>query len=121
MAAIMLFNYPEPEQKAWRFLLRRLPKVEVIPVEPDRFGLSLEQLLQREAAAGSRCGGSFSERLAVFAGAEGTLLGLLLDVSGQVTREKAYRAVLTDTNRAWSASELMVQLKEEEAQLNRHR
>ncbi len=117
MAAVLLFNYPEPEQKAWKFLLRKLPGVELIVVERIRFGLPLERLLTGETAPGLSYGAAFSQRMAVFAEAPGTILSLLIDVSNQVTREHAYRAVLTESNRTWTASELFSHLREEEAQL----
>lgn len=117
MTTILLFNYPEPEQKAWKFLLRKLPGVRLVPVERGRYGLTIGELLEGKPVSGLRYGADFSDRMAVFAGAEGALLSLLIDVSHQVTREKTYRAMLTDNNRSWTPPELMKELREEEAQI----
>ena len=117
MTTILLFNYPEPEQKAWKFLLRKLPGVKLLPVERGRYGLTIGELLEEKPATALRYGAVFPDRMVVFAGAEGVLLSLLIDVSHQVTREKTYRAMLTENNRSWTPPELMKQLQEEEAQL----
>lgn len=121
MVTILLFNFPETEQKSWRFLLRKMPGIRLLPVEREQFGLTIGQLLEGETAPGNPEGAAFSERMVVFAGIPGTLLSLLIDISHQVTAEKTYRAVLTDNNRNWNASELMFHLQAEEAQLRMRR
>ena len=115
--SILIFNYTEAEQKAWSFLLRGFPGVRVLPVSRGQFGLTLEQLLAGEK--GLSFGSSFDTRMAVFCEVPGPILSLLIDISKQVTRQKAYKAVLTDSNKGWSASTLFSHLQEEEAEILR--
>ena len=117
MTTILLFNYPEPEQKAWKFLLRKLPGVKLLPVERGRYGLTIGELLEEKPASALRYGADFPHRMVVFAEAGGALLSLLIDLSHQVTREKTYRAMLTENNRSWTPPELLAELQEEEAQI----
>lgn len=119
MTTILLFNYPEPEQKAWKFLLRKLPGIRLLPVERGRYGLTIGELLEEKPVTALRYGADFSDRMVVFAEAGGALLSLLIDLSHQVTGEKTYRATLTDNNWNWTPPELMKELQEEEAQLKK--
>lgn len=115
LTTILLFNFPESEQKNWRFLLRNMPGVRLVPVAPEQQGMKIAQLL--EAPAEKPGSGAFDQRMVVFAGANGPFLERLIDISHQATAEKTYRAVLTDTNRRWTATKLFVNLQAEERQL----
>lgn len=121
MTTILLFNFPETEQKNWRFLLRKFPGVRLLPVEREQFGVTIGRLLEGQTKPGLAHGGAFDQRMVVFAGAAGPFLELLIDMSHQVTAEKTYRAVLTDTNRKWTATKLFSNLQAEDAHLNRRK
>lgn len=111
---VILCNYTEAEEKAWRFLLRGFPMLQVISVPSTQFGETLDSVVSGGKAQEHGEAPGFTERMAVFAGAQGELLKLLIDLSRQVTREKAHRAVMTDTNAAWTLNDLFSQLEEEE-------
>lgn len=55
--------------------------------------------------------------MVIFAGAQGELLKKLIDLSGQVTKEHAFRAILTEANRSWTLNRLYAQLEKEEQSL----
>lgn len=112
--AVLLCNYTESEQKAWKFLLRGQPGIQLIPVEKAQYGRTLKELLE---GPGEKPGPDFSDHLAVFCGAQGILLSHLIDVSGQVYRGKGYKAMLTEHNRDWTPPALLKELQAEEAQL----
>lgn len=115
MSAILIFNYTEAEQKVWQFLMRGFPGIQLIPVARNRFGLTMDQLLEGETSFSPSA--AFDQRMAVFCEMPGPILSLLIDISKQVTKQKAYKAVLTDSNRGWSASTLLSHLMEEEAEI----
>ena len=114
---ILICNYTPAEEKAWRFLLRGFPMLEVISVPPQQFGCTLVELAEGKPKPGSAEPNKVTGRMAIFAGAQGELLKKLIDLSRQVTREHAFRAVLTDSNRRWTLNRLYAQLEQEERSL----
>ena len=121
MTTILLFNFPETEQKTWRLLLRKMPGVRLLPVKQEQFGVTIGRLLEGQTEPGPVQGGAFDQRMVVFADAAGPFLEQLIDMSHQVTAEKTYRAVLTETNRKWNAIKLFSNLQAEEAYLQKHK
>ncbi len=116
--SILLCNYTESEQNCWRFLLRNLPGISLNVVEKHQLGSRIQNILDGNA---DLSGETFSDHLAVFCGASGPLLSHLIDLSGQVYRQKGYRATLTDTNANWTLPQLLKELKTEEAQMEKIR
>ena len=114
---VLLCNYTPAEEKAWRFLLRGFPLLELVSVEPQQFGCTLAELAAGQKNPGSYEPGKVTGRMAIFAGAQGELLKKLVDLSGQVTKEHAFRAILTDSNRNWTLNRLYAQLEKEEQSL----
>jgi hypothetical protein len=113
---ILLCNFTSQELSTLRFLLRKLPGVRILPVERRHQGATIDSLLKGTPEEKS---GLIPERMALFSGAAGPFLSLLLDQLKQATKEPVLRATLTDTNRSWSMSQLYAELKAEEAALNR--
>jgi hypothetical protein len=111
---ILLCNFTTQELSSLRFLLRKLPGVRVISVDRRYQGATIVSLL---TGTPEEKYGLIPGRMAVFAGAAGPFLSLLLDQLKQVTKEPVLRATLTDTNRSWSFTQLYVELKAEEAAL----
>jgi hypothetical protein len=114
---ILICNYTPAEEKAWRFLLRGFPMLQVISVPPQQFGCTLAELAEGQPKSGSVEPSGFTGRMAIFAGAQGELLKKHIDLSGQVTKEHAFRAILTDSNRNWTLNRLYAQLEKEEQSL----
>ena len=114
---ILICNYTSAEEKAWRFLLRGFPMLEVISVPPQQFGCTMAELAEGKPKPGSAEPNKVTGRMAIFAGAQGELLKKLIDLSRQVTKEHAFRAILTDSNRNWTLNRLYAQLEQEERSL----
>ena len=114
---ILICNYTSAEEKAWRFLLRGFPMLAVISVPPQQFGCTLAELTEGKPKSGSVAPNKVTGRMAIFAGAQGELLKKLIDLSRQVTKEHAFRAILTDSNRNWTLNRLYAQLEQEERSL----
>ena len=114
---ILLCNYTPAEEKAWRFLLRSLPMLALVSVEPRQFGCTLAKLTAGQQKSVSNEPDKVTGRLVIFAGAQGELLKKLIDLSGQVTKEHAFRAILTESNRDWTLNRLYAQLEKEEQSL----
>lgn len=113
---VLLCNYTPAEEKAWRFLLRGFPMLEVISVEPQQFGNTLQEVAEGQNH-GSMEPQQVRGRMAIFVGAQGELLKKLIELSGQVTKAHAFRAILTDSNRNWTLNRLYAQLEKEEQSL----
>jgi hypothetical protein len=111
---ILLCNFTSQELSTLRFLLRKLPGVRILPVERRYQGATIDSLLTGTPEEKS---GLIPGRLALFSGAAGPFLSLLLDQLKQATKEPVLRATVTDTNRSWSLPRLYEELKQEEAAL----
>jgi hypothetical protein len=111
---ILLCNFTSQELSSLRFLLRKLPGVRILPVERRYQGATIDSLLTGTPEEKS---GLIPGRLALFSGAAGPFLSLLLDQLKQATKEPVLRATVTDTNRSWSLPRLYEELKQEEAAL----
>ncbi len=114
---ILICNYTPAEEKAWRFLLRGFPMLEVVSIPPQQFGCTLAELTEGTGKNGSGEPTKVSGRMAIFAGAQGELLKKLIDLSRQVTKEHAFRAIMTESNRNWTLNRLYKQLEREERSL----
>ena len=114
---ILICNYTPAEEKAWRFLLRGFPMLEVVSVLPQQFDCTLTEMTEGKLKFGSVKPNKVTGRIAIFAGAQGELLKKLIDLSRQVTREHAFRAILTDSNRNWTLNRLYAELEKEERSL----
>ena len=113
---VLLCSYTPAEEKAWRFLLRGFPMLELISVAPQQFGNTLQEVAEGQTH-GSMEPQQVRGRMVIFVGAQGELLKKLIDLSGQVTKEHTFRAILTDSNRNWTLNRLYAQLEKEEQSL----
>ena len=50
---ILICNYTPAEEKAWRFLLRGFPMLEVVSVAPQQFGCTMAELAEGKPKSGS--------------------------------------------------------------------
>lgn len=116
-AAILLYNFTAGEVGALRLLLREMPAVCVIPVDRMAFGMKICDVLAGKNPLPLCVGRNFFRKMLLLAGAEGQMFHFLLAACGRITEEKVLRAVLTETNKDWSGSELYDNLLEEEIEL----
>lgn len=100
---VLLFNIPARKQGAIRVLATRL-RLRVLTVAPEYFGTALEDLLQGEPAAAAA--EPFSDEMLVMAQLSDGMMDLFLRGLRQQRAPVALKAVLTETNRTWSAAEL---------------
>ncbi|MBQ0037572.1 MAG: DUF3783 domain-containing protein [Clostridiales bacterium] len=107
---VLLFNIPPRKQGTIRVLAMRL-RLRVLVAAPEHFAAPLEKVLQGEADAMPAA--SFSEEMLVMAGLPDAVLELFLKGLRQQKATVALKAVLTDTNRCWSAVELHQELRRE--------
>lgn len=114
--AIILYNFTRSEAEVWK---KQTPLIQVISVPKTSYGLSARELLEGKKAAAPEAGTDFSRRILLLAGIPDPMVHFLLDICKRVTREPVLRAVLTETNRDWSAGELYRNLQEEEETLRR--
>lgn len=115
---VLLCNYTGSEEKAWRFLLRGFPMLEVSSVPAGSFGCPLYSMTGRYPV---NCmePPMFTGRMVIFVGAQGELLKKLIDISNQVTKAHAFRAIMTEENRSWTFNTLYNRLQAEEQSLKR--
>lgn len=111
--SVLLWGYTEAQRNIWRFLLRQLPGIRLLPVGQGQLDLTIGQLLEQPEENLPAAPGQ--QRVAVFAGMEGPLLGRMIEISGQVPTD--YRAAVTETNRNWTLPQLLEELKKEDALL----
>ena len=115
--AILLYEFSPGEVVELKALL---PAVRLIPVPRAGYGLTLSEILAEKAPPALAVGTPLSCKMLVLANANGPLAHFLLDACAQVTgTRKVLRAMLTDTNRAWTGATLHEHLLEEEAALSR--
>ena len=88
-------------------------RVRIRPVEPDQYGLTLENLLSKspEKAAVEE---EFHDPMLVFCGISHEKLDHLLTTMGRAGLPRiALKAMLTPTNRAWTSQQLWTELRRE--------
>lgn len=117
---VLIYRFPEEEKTALRKLAGTA--VDVIPVPPARYGVSIAELLppkEEEAAAGGEkdLEGSIRERMMIFAGFEEDAFdAFLASLRENRIGSGALKAVLTPVNARWTSLELYGELfKEREA------
>ena len=118
MASLLLYNFSEGEAAQLTSLLGFLPDTQVIPVPEKGWGMTLDQILSGQTPPAIAFPKPMERKLLVIADAQGELFHMLLSAVGQVTKgQNILRAMLTETNRSWSGSDLYEHLLEEEAEL----
>lgn len=117
MAEILLYNYTNAEAGALRLMLRATPGVLVSVVPRAAFGMTLEQVLAGEKPTVMTYGQEFDRKMAVLAGAQGQLLHSMINACALAVKEPVLRAMLTETNRTWTGSQLYEELASEERAL----
>ena len=118
MAALILYQFSQGEVLQLRTLVGFLPEVRVIPVERSGYGLTIDEVLAGKEPPALAFGKPMERKLLVIEGARGQMLSMLLSAAGQVTKgQNILRAIVTDTNRAWTGAFLYEHLLEEEAEL----
>lgn len=116
---VLLYNFTETEVKSWRLLMREMPMVKLMAVPKKLFGMIISDVLEEKETPVFNFGSDFSQRMLLIANAGDQMIHLLLSVCKRVTKEQVLRAVLTETNAAWSGLELYRNLREEEDEIHR--
>lgn len=116
---VLLYNFTETEVKSWRLLMREMPMVKLMAVPKKLFGMVISDVLEGKETPVFNFGSDFSQRMLLIANAGDQMIHLLLSVCKRVTKEQVLRAVLTETNAAWSGLELYRNLREEEDEIHR--
>lgn len=116
---VLLYNFTETEVKSWRLLMREMPMVKLMAVPKKLFGMIISDVLEEKETPVFNFGSDFSQRMLLIANAGDQMIHLLLSVCKRVTKEQVFRAVLTETNAAWSGLELYRNLREEEDEIHR--
>ena len=116
---VLLYNCTETEVKSWRLLMREMPMVKLMAVPKKLFGMVISDVLEGKETPVFNFGSDFSQRMLLIANAGDQMIHLLLSVCKRVTKEQVLRAVLTETNAAWSGLELYRNLREEEDEIHR--
>lgn len=116
---VLLYNFTETEVKSWRLLMREMPMVKLMAVPKKLFGMIISDVLEGKETPVFNFGSDFSQRMLLIANAGDQMIHLLLSVCKRVTKEQVLRAVLTETNAAWSGLELYRNLREEEDEIHR--
>lgn len=118
MATLLLYHFSQGEAVQLQTLVGFLPGVRVIPVERSGYGMPLKDVLDGKTPPALSFSREMDRKMLVIADAKGEELSLLLSAAGQVTKDRdVLRALVTETNRSWSGTELYEHLLEEEATL----
>ena len=109
---VLMYNCSGPEWAKLRQIFLML-RVRIRPVEPERYGLTLEALLAHsEEKRGVE--ETFTEPMLVFCGISGGKLDHLLTAMRRAGLPRiALKAMLTPTNRTWSSQQLWTELRRE--------
>ena len=119
MASLLLYRFSQGEILQLQTMLGFLPDVKVIPVERTGFGMKMGDVLDGNESPAVLFGRDMDRKMLVIADAKGELFHMLLSAAGQVTKgQNVLRAMVTETNRAWTGLELYEHLIEEEAELS---
>ena len=118
-ATVLLYNFTEQEIKAWRFLLKAVPGVRLVSVPKSAYGIPILDVIAGKTPPPLCYGRDFSEKMILLANATDQMIHVLLAVCKQVTDQNVLRAVLTETNGAWTSSALYEELRAEENELRR--
>ena len=109
---VLMYNCSGPEWAKLRQIFLML-RVRIRTVEPDQYGLTLEDLLNRtEEKAGVE--EEFHEPMLVFCHMSHDTLDHLLTTMGRAGLPRiALKAMLTPTNRTWNSQQLWTELRQE--------
>lgn len=111
MATILLCGFQPKEVSACRLMTRGMPNVLLLPVPPEQMGVTVEDALLGKTSPADSTG--FTGRMAVFAGAEGSQLDVLLPIPSRATNEPVLKAAVTKFNRKWTLKKLYGELQKE--------
>lgn len=118
---LLLYEFSQGEQVQLTTMLGFLPEIQVIAVPRSGHSMALEELLRGTKPPALGYGTPLERKLLVIANARGQMLNMLLSAVGQVTKgQNILRAMLTDTNRTWTGTELCQHLIQEEAELKKY-
>ena len=109
---VLMYNCSGPEWAKLRQIFLML-RVRIRPVEPEQYGLPLEQVLSHSQESAPVVE-EFHDPMLVFCGVSGEKLDHLLATMGRAGLPRiALKAVLTPTNRAWNSQQLWTELRRE--------
>ena len=114
---ILLYHFTRQETGMLHLLLKHMPQVQVVSVERNAYGMSIEEVLGGKPAPALALGRDIQRKMLVLAQAKGQMLHFLLAACQQVTQDPVLRAVVTETNAKWTGLQLYDALLEEEAEL----
>jgi len=113
--SVLLLNIGDSKRGTIRLIAMRMG-IQCVVVPEEKFGLPLEAVLAGAEAPESAEGGAIPEEMAVLCDFPNPLFTKFLDELRRKKAGIALKAVLTDTNRIWSARELYTELcREREA------
>ena len=115
MAKVLLYNFTDPERRRKvRLILRRLG-LGCVEVAPEEQGHPLGLLLGLEGYAPGEAAAPFSGEMLVMHALSREQFGALLEELRRSRVPVALKAVVTDTNIAWSSERLHRELAAEHA------
>ena len=109
---VLMYNCDDEQWAKLRQIFLML-RVRIRPVEPDQYGLPLEDLLDRSGEKAPVEEG-FSDPMLVFCNMPHEKLDHLLTTMGRAGLPRiALKAMLTPTNRSWTSQQLWTELRRE--------
>ena len=113
-ATVLLYNCASPEWAKLRQIFMVF-RVRMVPVEPEQYGFTLDELLSRKAGS-APVEEEFHDPMLVFCGVRPILLDQILSAMGRAGLPRiALKAMLTPTNRSWNSQQLWTELRREHA------
>ena len=120
MGTVLLYNLNDADKRMRiKLILFRLG-LSARDVRPEEFGCPLGLLLGREGFAPAEADGSFAEEMLVMHELSQAQFSSLLNALRQGRVPVALKAVVTDTNIAWSSLRLHSELAAEHAAMQKH-
>lgn len=110
---VLMYNCSGPEYSKLRQIFAML-RIRMRPVQPDRYHLTLLELVRGEGEAVETSENPIEERILVFSGMNGAFLNQVLEVIRlSKLPEIEFKAVLTTENQNWNSVQLRDKLREE--------
>ena len=121
MAMVLLYNFQDPARRMAVKLCLHRQGLACRDVAPEEQGQPLGLLLGREGFAPGACAAPFREEMLVMHDLSRTQFSALLDALRRAGLFIPLKAVVTETNIAWSSERLHRELAAEHAAMQRRR
>lgn len=119
MPQILLFNIHEEEKKTAIRLTALRHKIALKEISPERQNLTIGELLSAVEVPSTPCDSPFEDELLLMCELPSNTLQSFLDTLRRNGKTVRLKAVVTDTNRKWTAKELHRELLREEEAIRR--